>query len=156
MTDNLLQLKVFSRRSAHRLLQTQHAITTHNIAHKSTFEQAFTENQLQVFQSARAHGLLTMLISFNRGIDVYINGGQTQIEIINVLSRLRDLFAMYWISRDLGEFLEASCFGLVEAELLRNELSRVMTELRPDAVGLGEFFFFYYYKKLTIQTSLLM
>jgi len=56
------------------------------------------------------------------------------------LKRLCDLFALYHMENELGEFLEASIFTPEQSRNIHLEVEIMLEEIRPDAVGLVDAF----------------
>jgi len=53
-----------------------------------------------------------------------------------VLSRLLYLFGMFWIEKDMGDFVEDGYLNQAQAADVRAEVVALINELRPDAVSL--------------------
>ena len=49
---------------------------------------------------------------------------------------MRSLFALYYMERDLAEFLEHGHLSQAQATLLRQQVRSLLQELRPQAVAL--------------------
>lgn len=96
----------------------------------------WNDNTVDFIRLARAHSALILLQTFA----VTVADAQAKHEVssptVAALSRLVSLFGMFTVLRDVGEFLEDGYITGPMGAALREELYKVMQELRPDAVAL--------------------
>ena len=89
---------------------------------------------------SRAHSMYTILRHFAEGIATLRAGndpsGVKDVRVGVCLEKLLWLFALYHLSRETGDFLELGLLLPEEAQVVRDEVYALLTEVRVDAVGL--------------------
>ena len=133
-TEN--QLAAFANRAGYLIAQTSNRIDQ-LMAKGQSYTSAFQAVQWTAIRAGRAHCMYTILISFNSFV---ASAKQSYPELVPQLTKLRDLFALYYTERDLGEFLEASQYSPVQAGWIHEQVEAIMREIRPNAVALVDAF----------------
>jgi acyl-CoA oxidase len=107
------------------------------VARKSQAEQAavFNLHQADLIDAARNHGELLEWEAFTRAVDALEDSHTAQ-----VMTWLRNLFALRVIEDDLGWFLETGRISPQRARTLRTYINRLAARLRPHAQDLVEAF----------------
>ncbi|WMY77351.1 acyl-CoA dehydrogenase [Citricoccus sp. I39-566] len=107
------------------------------VAKKPQAEQAatFNQNQADLIDAARNHGELLEWEAFTRALDS-IEDDHTQ----QVMTWLRNLFALRVIEDDLGWFIQSGRISTQRARTLRGYINRLAARLRPHAQDLVDAF----------------
>ncbi|WP_182353832.1 acyl-CoA dehydrogenase [Flaviflexus huanghaiensis] len=88
-------------------------------------------HQIELIEAAKAHVDLILLTAFNQGLDK-IEDDETRA----VLVRLRDLFALTTIEKNLSWYLINGHLSLGRARTLPDYINRLLTKIRPHALDL--------------------
>ncbi|CAM9432342.1 unnamed protein product [Chrysoparadoxa australica] len=87
---------------------------------------------IEIYRTSRAHCLLVVLKRFVEALEQEDIGGAAQ----QALVRLKALFGLYWIEKDMGDFSEDGYLSPAQCQWVRTEVVSLLQELRPDAVKL--------------------
>lgn len=102
---------------------------------KARTAEKFNENQDLLIQAARAHGELLRWEAFTRALDE-VKDSETR----EVLTWLRDVFALTVIEDDLGWYLANGRLSMQRARTLPGYVNRLLVRLRPHAQDLVDAF----------------
>ncbi len=107
------------------------------VAKKPQVEQAaaFNENQADMIDAARNHAELLEWEAFTRAVEQIEDAATRQ-----VMTWLRDLFALRVIEDDLGWFIQSGRVSTQRARTLRGYINRLAARLRPHAQDLVDAF----------------
>ena len=107
------------------------------VARKSQAEQAatFNQNQADLIDAARNHGELLEWEAFTRAVETVGDAHTRQ-----VMTWLRNLFALRVIEDDLGWFIQSGRISTQRARTLRGYINRLAARLRPHAQELVDAF----------------
>ena len=99
--------------------------------------QAWNHAQVEMARTSRAYSQYLLLNNFRKGIDQATNR-EKQIGVAEgqVLYDLACLLALYWIERDMGDFLEAGVLTMLQAQWIRRNVLYMLNVIRPNAVAL--------------------
>ena len=131
-----LQTKAYESRAAAVLLQTEQAVRT---AAAAGLEPQAAQNaaMVEIGRSSAAHSMLLLLRSCSHPSlpprFAAVAGGEA---LHGLMAKVRSLFALYYMERDLAEFLEHGHLSQAQATLLRQQVRSLLQELRPQAVAL--------------------
>jgi acyl-CoA oxidase len=136
MMDLHLLLAAYRHRAARLLAgvaaQIQEAVSEGTAMHK-----AWNDALIQMSRVSRAHALYLLLENFVVSLSDEIKTGellsQSEIEVLNDLARL---FGLYWLERDIGDFLEDGYRSSEQAGWVRSGVLRTLDKVRPNAVAL--------------------
>lgn len=95
----------------------------------------FNEHQNELIEVAHAHAELLQWEAFSRGLQKIDDPGTKE-----VLTRLRDLFGLCLIEKDLAWFLMNGRLSSQRARTLDGYINRLLTKIRPHALDLVEAF----------------
>ncbi|AUZ88690.1 acyl-CoA dehydrogenase, partial [Arthrobacter agilis] len=95
----------------------------------------FNEHQNELIEVAHAHAELLQWEAFTRGLKKIEDPGTRE-----VLTRLRDLFGLCLIEKDLAWFLMNGRLSSQRARTLDRYINRLLTRIRPHALDLVESF----------------
>lgn len=95
----------------------------------------FNEHQNELIEVAHAHAELLQWEAFTRGVKQIQDPGTRQ-----VLTRLRDLFGLCLIEKDLAWFLMNGRLSSQRARTLDGYINRLLTRIRPHCLDLVEAF----------------
>ena len=92
---------------------------------------------VEIGRSSAAHSMLLLLRSCSHPSlpprFAAVAGGEA---LHGLMAKVRSLFALYYMERDLAEFLEHGHLSQAQATLLRQQVRSLLQELRPQAVAL--------------------
>ena len=95
----------------------------------------FNENQHALIEAARAHTELLQWEAFTRGLERITDDGTR-----HVMTRLRDLFGLCLIEKNLAWYLMNGRLSAQRARTLGDYINRLLAKLRPHAVDLVDAF----------------
>ncbi|MBG6226010.1 acyl-CoA oxidase [Arthrobacter sp. CAN_A2] len=95
----------------------------------------FNEHQNELIEVAHAHAELLQWEAFTRGLHRITDPGTRQ-----VLTRLRDLFGLCLIEKDLAWFLMNGRLSAQRARTLDSYINRLLAKIRPHSLDLVEAF----------------
>jgi len=136
--SNEFQLEAYRHRAALSIHQTA-SVISNEMGKGKDFDLAWNNALVEVYRASKAHCFLTILVSF---ISVVENARKSKPELATVLKRLQDLFALYWIEENLGEFTEDGYLNSQQIAMLRAQVRHLLDLIRPDAVALVDAFNF--------------
>ncbi|GKZ00836.1 hypothetical protein MPSEU_001035300 [Mayamaea pseudoterrestris] len=99
-------------------------------------QQAWNTSLVLMSRTSRAYSQLLLLHNFVDGIDQeeQVNAiGTAEVVVLRDLARL---FALYWMERELGDFLEDSYMNSHQALLVHQAVLELLERIRPNAVAL--------------------
>ncbi|WP_026533985.1 acyl-CoA dehydrogenase family protein [Arthrobacter sp. H14] len=102
---------------------------------KEQAAQLFNSQQNELIETAVAHAELLQWEAFTRGLDTIKDAGTHE-----VLTRLRDLFGLCLIERNLAWYLMNGRLSNQRARTLGDYINRLLARLRPHAVDLVDAF----------------
>lgn len=137
--DDLLNLDVvllaFRHRTARLLVETAKDIQTAVMGGK-TMEDAWNDALVQMARFSRGYSLFLLLNNFMQGIQDEERNGALGSSEVNVLSDLARLFGLYWMEKDIGDFLEDGYVSAKQAQWIRSNVLSLLKAVRPNAVAL--------------------
>jgi len=109
-------------------------------------QKAWNRALIQMARLSRAYAMLVLVTEVVKGIQdeyqsVLINEAEVQ-----VLKNLARLFALFWIEKELGDFLEDGYMSSKEALWVRENVVKLLDIIRPNAIGLVDAFDFSDYR----------
>ena len=128
-------LLAFRHRAARLLVEAASNVQTSVMGGKS-MEDAWNEALVQMARVSRGYSLFLLLNNFMNGIsDEERNAtvGPNEVAVLNDLARL---FALYWMEKDMGDFLEDGYFSAEQAHWVRSNVIKLLEVIRPNAVAL--------------------
>jgi len=133
-------LSAFRHRSARLLLTVAQELEEKlsSLDDNASMQSAWNDSLIQMHRISCAHALSILLFQFQKGI----NEAKQQHTFIsekevNVLTDLAHLFALYWMERNLGDFMEDGYISSSQqAALVRNSVLALLKKVRPNAVAL--------------------
>lgn len=135
MREIPLLLKAFRHRAARVLVGVAAQIQT-DLAGGMTPQQAWNRALVEMARASRAYSQFLLLRNFVDGID-----DQERSSIIGdaeacVLRDLARLFAVYWMEREIGDFLEDGFLSAQQSRWVRATVLHLLDVIRPNAVAL--------------------
>jgi len=132
-----LLLEAYQHRSARLLLEVAHELQT-KIGEGTKMNVAWNELLVEMARMSRAHAYAILLSNFIHGIkevqsDPKLSVGKEEVE---VLTDCAYLFAVYYIEKDLGDFLEDSYLEKSQTSLIRKAVLHMLSKIRSNAVAL--------------------
>jgi acyl-CoA oxidase len=106
---------------------------------------AWNHALVEMARASRAYAQFLLLQNFVQGIVSAQDDQQKQQELngaligpseANVLVDLARLWGLYWMEREMGDFLEDSYLSAAQAQWVRQSVLRLLTVIRPNAVAL--------------------
>ena len=132
-------LLAFRHRAARLLAQVASQINS-AVMNGTSMQHAWNNALVAMARTSRAYSLFLLLRNFIEGI----NGSSNEVgpAETKVLTDLARLFALYWIEKDMGDFLEDGYLSAKQADWVRSGVLECLDVVRPNAVGLVDAFDF--------------
>jgi acyl-CoA oxidase len=130
-------LKALQHRSARLLLEVAQQLEL-SVRAGASAEQAWNDALIQMARMSRAHSLFLLLNNFVSSLETERDrsDSDTGPHEIQVLQDLAVLFGLYWIERDMGDFLEDAYLSKEQASWVRGAVLDMLDVVRPNAVAL--------------------
>lgn len=135
LKDTEVQRNLFTDRVRTQIAEVAEALRP--VAKASQAEQArvFNENQYDLIKASKSHAQLLQWESFTEALE-----GIEDPETHQIMTWMRDLFALSTIEEDLGWFIEYGRISQQRARTLRQYTNRLAARLRPHAQDLVDSF----------------
>ena len=104
--------------------------------------QSKNENMYELVQMAYTHSYFSILTSFAGAIENYKESNTMNSDVLRVMERLCDLFALSTLQQNIGGITMDGFVDQQQVMLLNQEVKSLMNEIRPDAVALVDSFGF--------------
>lgn len=128
-------LEAFKHRTARMLIATAECMQE-NISEKGMSQQeAWNEGLVQFARVSRAHAMYLVLhnVCVFLNEEAHLTLGSAEVA---VLKDLAILFALWWMEKDLGDFLEDGYLSGEQSSWVRKLVLTMMSKIRPEAVAL--------------------
>jgi acyl-CoA oxidase len=128
-------LLAFRHRAA-RLLVVVANLIRDGVMSGKTMQESWNNALVAMAKASRAYSLFLLTRNFMEGI---IEEQRSQLlgrAEVKVLSDLARLFALYWMEKDLGEFLEDGYLSAKQASWVSSNVLKCLDSIRPNAVAL--------------------
>ena len=135
LCDLKVVLLAFRHRAARLLVETAKDIQT-AIMGGITMEDAWNDALVQMARFSRGYSLFLLLKNFMEGIADEERDGALGPSEVNVLCDLARLFGLYWMEKDMGDFLEDGYVSADQAQWVRANVLKLLKVVRPNAVAL--------------------
>jgi len=137
--SNKIQLDLYSHRTK-RLIHKNASKLQALLSSGIKYHEAWNSMLVELVQMSQAHCLYTILFNFVEGI---VNFSKTKehphlqvLKITAVLKQLKDLFALYYVENQLGDFLIDGYLNESQAELIHRAILTLLGQLRPNLIAL--------------------
>lgn len=97
--------------------------------------EAWNRSTVDLVKMARAFCFSIIVTNFGKELDKV-----TDDRLRKVLRRLTSLFALYYMEKDLGEFMEVGLLTMNDADRVHKAVIELLRQIRPDAVALVDSF----------------
>ncbi|WP_082418255.1 acyl-CoA dehydrogenase family protein [Flaviflexus massiliensis] len=131
LRDPALQVELISARAETLVEELSLALRQANSMSKQDATALVNSHQAELIDTAKAHVDLILLTAFNNGL-TKVEDDETRA----VLVRLRDLFALTTIEKNLAWYLMNGQLSLGRARTLNDYIARLLTKIRPHALDL--------------------
>ena len=137
--EDLMSLEILRKALCHRsarLLVGVAGLIQARIKAGRTPEQAWNDALVEMARTSRAYSQFLLLQNFIQAIDEeesQITVGSSEIAVLRDLARM---CAMFWIEKDLGDFLEDGYLNAKQAGWVRANVLTLLDAIRPNAVAL--------------------
>lgn len=132
----IAQLKAYQHRAALLVHQTAAGIAK-DVQSGKPYEVAWNNALVEIARASKAHCFLIIVGNFHKAVE---DAKQNHAKLYPVLAKLSDLFALYNIEQDIGDFLEDGYVNMAQAALIRAEVRTLLDEIRPDCIALVDAF----------------
>ncbi|CAN0201692.1 unnamed protein product, partial [Ectocarpus sp. 13 AM-2016] len=147
------QLRLFRGRARAAVLAAEEAVqrgrqeTTGAGGVAAAGREAMVGAAVELGRATRAHCQLHLVERCTAGVEqqrevaaaaAAARGEELNTREVNVLSSLRDLFALSIVEENMGDFLESGLLEPAAAPLVRWEVQSLCLELRPEAISLTD------------------
>jgi acyl-CoA oxidase len=130
-------LPLFQYRTAHLLVGVAEHMNRSMTRDNLLPSQAWNCAQVEMARTSRAYSQYLLLNNFVNGIKKAVHvENQIGMAEEQVLLELACLLALYWIEREMGDFLEANLITMVQAQWIRYNVTYMLNVIRPNAVAL--------------------
>lgn len=135
LLDSKIQFDIYSHKAA-RLVERCSDRLESELRNGTPWPAAWNNIQPDLLQVVKAHVYRIFLAAFNRVIDKMAESSQER----KVLTRLRNLFALYHLEHDVADVLVDGYFKVEYIEFIKGNIKMLLKEIRPDAVALCDAF----------------
>jgi len=135
--DDLLDLEclvdAFRHRAARVLAQVAAKLEKEVQSQGKSLQQAWNACLVDMARASRSYAQFLLLNNFVDGIDQDTIVGVAEKNVLRDLARL---FGLYWMERELGDFLEDGYLNGKQSQWVHSNVLRVLDAIRPNAVAL--------------------
>jgi acyl-CoA oxidase len=128
-------LDIFRHRSARVLLSVAQQLQT-SLKQGLSFSEAWNQALVEMSRASRAYSQFLLLQNFVNGINEERSSNAIGDREVFVLQDLVRLLALYWVEREMGDFLEDGYLSAQQARWVRANVLDVLAAIRPNAVAL--------------------
>jgi acyl-CoA oxidase len=135
MMDLALLSAAFCHRAARLLVEVAGQLQSFIMGGMNA-QEAWNQALVQMARISRAYSQFLLLQSFVSGIEEEeraLSIGQAESNVLRDLARL---FALYWMERELGDFMEDGYVSAEQASWVRSSVLVLLDAIRPNAVAL--------------------
>lgn len=134
-----VQLHAMTHRSLRLIVKVFEQFQT-LLGEGNTFENAWNILAVELCYISKVHCIRTILNTFIITLQDQVKNSYP--ELFPILKKLLDLFALYWIERDIGDFYEDGYLTSTQGDLVRQAVRMLLKEIRKEAVPLVDAFGF--------------
>jgi acyl-CoA oxidase len=135
MMDLVALLDAFCIRAARLLVEVAGQLQTFIMGGMNA-QEAWNQALVQMARVSRAYSQFLLLQNFVDGIEEEERTMSIGKAESNVLRDLARLFALYWMERELGDFMEDGYLSAQQAGWVRSCVLDLLDAIRPNAVSL--------------------
>jgi len=128
-------IKAFRHRAARLLVEAAQQIQS-SVMDGKTMQQAWNNALVQMARTSRAYSLFLILQNTASSLDAEVRGSTIQSSEVAVVLELAVLFGLYWMERELGDFLEDGYISQVQAGWVRSSVLKLLDTVRPNTIPL--------------------
>lgn len=136
MLDMSVLLRAFRYRSARVLVGVATQIRSSVKRPGTTQQQAWNNALLEMARASRAYSQFLLLRNFVDGIQAEENSSVIGSAEASVLMDLARLLGLYWMEREMGDFLEDGFLSAQQSQWVRSNVLQLLDLIRPNAVAL--------------------
>jgi len=125
-----LQLKAYQHRSVYLITNTAAYINEYISQGKSTSDM-ISSMQVESYRISNAHCFYILVLNF---INTIKEVDDKAPELVEILTKLSNLFSLYYMEQDVGEFMEGGFLSGSQAQLLRKKVRELLADIRKQAV----------------------
>jgi acyl-CoA oxidase len=107
-----------------------------SISSGKSYQEAWNDALVEMARVSRAYSQFLLLRNFMEGIDGEERSGAIGVAEVTVLQNLARLFALYWMEKELGDFLEDGYVTADHSRWVRSAVLQLLDCIRTDAVSL--------------------
>ena len=135
--EDLPTLLIAFRHRAARLLVLVAQQINRDVSTGKPMQQAWNNALVAMAKTSKAYSLFLVLKNFCEGIrEEQSNGALLGADEIQILVDLAKLFALYWMEKDIGEFLQDGFLTPKQASWVPPLVLQYLDAIRPNAVAL--------------------
>lgn len=133
-----LLLQAYQHRSARLLFEVAQELQSKMMGEENDMASAWNDCLIRMSAVSKAHALCILLKNFIEAVNEVKNDTSSPLgkAEINVLTDCIHLFALYWIEKDLGDFMEDSYISRKQSKMLRDLILQMLKKVRYNAVAL--------------------
>lgn len=128
-------VNAYEHRAA-RMIQTAALRMKNLVSEGQSQQEAWNNTTQQLVWASRAHCHTYVVKTFVS----MLSGGTVEGPVLNVLTSLCKLYAVYGVIQHMGEFIQDGYLSTTQVDMVMNKLMNLLKEIRPDAVALVDAF----------------
>ncbi|XP_069105551.1 peroxisomal acyl-coenzyme A oxidase 1-like [Argopecten irradians] len=128
-------VNAYEHRAA-RMIQTAALRIKNLVSEGQSQQEAWNNTTQQLVWASRAHCHTYVVKTFVS----MLSGGTVEGPVLNVLTSLCKLYAVYGVIQHMGEFIQDGYLSTTQVDMVMNKLMNLLKEIRPDAVALVDAF----------------
>jgi acyl-CoA oxidase len=139
LLDLQVLLKAFGHRSARLLIEVAKLIQS-SLASGHSNQEAWNNALIAMARVSRGYSMLVLLTNVTDGIEDERRDGSLGPSEVQVMNDLARLFALFWMEKEIGDFLEDGYLSAEKASWVRSNVVKLLDTVRPNAVPLVDAF----------------
>lgn len=139
LMDLQVLLKAFGHRSARLLIDVAQLVQS-SLASGHSEQEAWNYALIQMARMSRGYSMLVLLTNVIDGIEDERRDGSIGPNEVQVMNDLARLFALFWMEKEIGDFLEDGYLSAEKASWVRSNVVKLLDTIRPNAVSLVDAF----------------
>jgi len=139
LMDLKMLLKMFGHRAARLLVEVSQQLQS-SVGSGMAMQQAWNNALIQMSRASRGYSMLVLLTNVIDGIEDEQRTGTLGPNEVQIMQDLARLFALFWMEKEIGDFLEDGYISAEKASWVRSNVLKLLDIVRPNAVSLVDAF----------------
>mmetsp|Transcript_5797 Transcript_5797/g.8355 ORF Transcript_5797/g.8355 Transcript_5797/m.8355 type:complete len:752 (+) Transcript_5797:86-2341(+) len=129
-------LLAFQHRAAKLLLDVAQQLEAQMTQDHATMQESWNDALIPMAKVSKAHSLFLLLNNYCRNLQHETRKSNLGSAELDVLQDLALLFGLYWMEKDIGQFLEDGYLSSRQSKWVRHGVRAMLKKVRPNAVAL--------------------